>query len=571
MIQNATGLILRTRPLTETSLVVLWLTPDFGRIATVAKGARRLKSPFLGKLDIFYEADFSFSRSRHSDLHALREVVLHEMHGAIRDDILKLSQAAYATALIEQATETETPLPAIFELLRGFLDCLCSQKPSVQLVFAFELKLLRELGLDPDLQKTNLTDGAKQIVRALLKGGWPACLRLKLTRAQTAELRQFLHGFLIFHLGKPAQRTRGGACGRNLKSLSERHIMGYICARSEHQMKRSIFRFSTVRMKLVGSVLLLITPALLVMYIYDLPMSGFIVGFLALTAAWMGGEYFVRRQAHALSETARKIADGNLAARTGLPASDDELGQLAKMFDRMAAALEQRIKEREKLAAFAQMNPNAAMEFAGDGTMVYFNDAAQQLALSIEKNHPREVLPENADEIIRDCLATGKSRLRLETKICGRTFSWSFHPMLASHIVHGYAEDITQRLSLEEQLRQAQKMESIGQLAAGVAHDFNNMLTIIQGHTSALLAKPSLPSEVVDPVQAVYFAAERAAGLTRQLLMFSRKNVMQRTQLDLREVVGNLTKMVQRLIGETITLQFQPPEELPFVLRATPA
>jgi len=341
--------------------------------------------------------------------------------------------------------------------------------------------------------------------------------------------------------------------------------LGLYSRGSDHQMKKSIFRFSTVRMKLVGSVLLLITPALLVMYIYDLPMSGFIVGFLALTAAWIGGEYFVRRQAHALSETARKIADGDLAARTGLPTSDDELGQLAEMFDRMAATLEQRIKEREKLAAFAQMNPNAAMEFAGDGTMVYFNDAALQLALSIDKNHPREVLPEKADEIIRDCLSTGKSKLHQETKICGRTFSWSFHPMLANHIVHGYAEDITQRLSLEEQLRQAQKMESIGQLAAGVAHDFNNMLTIIQGHSSALLAKQSLPPEVVDPVQAVFFAAERAAGLTRQLLMFSRKNVMQRTQLDLREVVGNLTKMVQRLIGETITLEFQPPEELPFV------
>jgi len=201
MIQNATGLILRTRLLTDTSLIVHWLTPDFGRIATVARGARRPKSPFLGKLDLFYEADFSFSRSRHSDLHILREVGLREMHGAIREDILKLSQAAYATALIEQATETETPLPAVFELLRGFLNCLCRQKPAAQLVFAFELKLLRELGLDPDLQKTALTPGARQIVRAFLKNGWQACLRLKLARSQTSELRQFLHGFLIFHLG----------------------------------------------------------------------------------------------------------------------------------------------------------------------------------------------------------------------------------------------------------------------------------------------------------------------------------------------------------------------------------
>jgi signal transduction histidine kinase/ActR/RegA family two-component response regulator/HAMP domain-containing protein len=330
-------------------------------------------------------------------------------------------------------------------------------------------------------------------------------------------------------------------------------------------MKIKFLKFSTVRMKLVGSVLLLILPALLVMYIYDLPMSGFVVGFLALAAAWMGGEYFVRRQAHALSETAQKIADGDLAARTGLPASDDELGQLAKIFDRMAATLEQRIKEREKLAAFAQLNPNAAMEFAEDGTMIYFNAAAQGLALSIEKNHPREVLPEKSTEIIRDCLVTGKSQLHLETKIQGRTFSWSFHPMQAGRVVHGYAEDITERLSLEEQLRQSQKMESIGQLASGVAHDFNNMLTIIQGHTSLLLAKPTLPSEAVDSIQAVFFAAERAARLTRQLLMFSRKNVMQPKPLDLRELVGITGKMVERLIGESITLEFHPPDKLPLV------
>jgi DNA repair protein RecO (recombination protein O) len=202
MIESATGLILRTRPLTETSVIVHWLTPAFGRIATVAKGARRSKSPFLGRLDLFYLADFSFSRSRHSDLHILREAVLREMHGAIREDISKLSQAAYAAELIEQATETETPLPAVFELMRGFLDGLCRQKPAAQLVFAFELKLLRELGLNPDLRKTNLTAGSRRIVSAFLKNGWPECLRLKLARAQTGELRQFLHGFLIFHLGR---------------------------------------------------------------------------------------------------------------------------------------------------------------------------------------------------------------------------------------------------------------------------------------------------------------------------------------------------------------------------------
>src|SRR5437773_12313510 len=124
MIESATGLILRTYPLTDTSLIVRWLTPDFGRIATVAKGARRPKSPFLGKLDLFYEADFSFTRSRRSDLHTLREISLRAMHPALRQELGYLQQASYCARLIEQASETDTPLPAIYELLRAFLAAL---------------------------------------------------------------------------------------------------------------------------------------------------------------------------------------------------------------------------------------------------------------------------------------------------------------------------------------------------------------------------------------------------------------------------------------------------------------
>jgi DNA repair protein RecO (recombination protein O) len=214
MIESATGIILRTRPLTETSLIVQWITPDFGRISTVAKGARRHKSQFLGKLDLFYLADFSFSRSRSSDLHNLREVKLHETHGAIRGDILKLQQAAYAANFIVQATETETPLQNIFGLFREFLQRLCEQKISPQIIFAFELKLLRELGLEPDWREARLTAGGKQIVHALLDNDWQKGLRLKLTKAQADELRQFLHGFLIFHLEKlPKGRAAALAAG----------------------------------------------------------------------------------------------------------------------------------------------------------------------------------------------------------------------------------------------------------------------------------------------------------------------------------------------------------------------
>src|SRR6266576_378759 len=105
MIESATGLVLRTRPLTETSLIVQWLTPDRGRLATVAKGARRAKSPFRGKLDLFYVADLSFNRSRRSELHTLSEVNLRETHAFLRQDFGCLRQACYCAALIEQSTE----------------------------------------------------------------------------------------------------------------------------------------------------------------------------------------------------------------------------------------------------------------------------------------------------------------------------------------------------------------------------------------------------------------------------------------------------------------------------------
>ncbi len=179
-----------------------WLTPDAGRIATVAKGARRPHSPFRGKLDLFYLVDLSFSRSRRSDLHTLHEVVLRETHSALRRELGYLRQASYCAALIEQTTETETPLPAIFKLMTDLLNHLPTRPLQSATTLAFEIKLLAELGLQPDLTTTKLTPGAKRIVSALAMNDWPAASRLKLSEAQGVELRQFLHGFLVFHLGR---------------------------------------------------------------------------------------------------------------------------------------------------------------------------------------------------------------------------------------------------------------------------------------------------------------------------------------------------------------------------------
>jgi signal transduction histidine kinase/HAMP domain-containing protein len=247
--------------------------------------------------------------------------------------------------------------------------------------------------------------------------------------------------------------------------------------------------------------------------------------------------------------------------------TEDQVHFLLAVANLIAMALERNRTEPEiqKLAAFAKFNPNAVLEFAADGSVLFFNDAAQKMAAQLGQSNPATVLPPDATSIIQNCLVTGENRLNVETRPGSRVLSWSFYPIMASQSVHGYVEDTTDRQSLEDQLRQAQKMESVGQLAAGVAHDFNNILTIIQGHSGLLMSRPNLSPAMTTSIQAVSFAAERAAGLTRQLLMFSRKQVMQPKALDLKDVVANMSKMLQRLIGETITLRCEPPAQLPTV------
>lgn len=200
--ENSGGFILRLRPLTETSLIVHWLTPDLGRIATVAKGARRPKSPFRGKLDLCYECNFSFTRSRRSELHTLREVVLRHTHEPLRHELGWLQQATYAATLIEQTTETETPLPEIHALFARLLAHLPQQPPKPRTVFAFELKLLHELGLAPDPATTRLSAGARTLLTALIDSDWPQLAALQPTAAEVRALSQFLHGFLLHHLGR---------------------------------------------------------------------------------------------------------------------------------------------------------------------------------------------------------------------------------------------------------------------------------------------------------------------------------------------------------------------------------
>ncbi|HEX7653231.1 MAG TPA: PAS domain S-box protein, partial [Verrucomicrobiae bacterium] len=119
----------------------------------------------------------------------------------------------------------------------------------------------------------------------------------------------------------------------------------------------------------------------------------------------------------------------------------------------------------------------------------------------------------------------------------------------------GVKRDITREMALEEQVRQAQKLEGIGQLAGGVAHDFNNILGAIMMQAQISSTQENLPPGLAEDMHQIRLACERGENLTRQLLLFSRRQVLQPRDLDLNDVVVNITKMLQRIIGENIAIQ----------------
>ena len=139
--ESTAAILLRKRNFSDTSLIVSWCTESLGCIQTVARGARRAKSPFAGKLDLFFEAEIQIARSRKSDLHTLTEVVLKNPFARIRTNYLRTQTAAYFVQLIEICTERDHHEPELFSLLRRAFGYLDENDPTLRAISHFETEL----------------------------------------------------------------------------------------------------------------------------------------------------------------------------------------------------------------------------------------------------------------------------------------------------------------------------------------------------------------------------------------------------------------------------------------------
>jgi DNA repair protein RecO (recombination protein O) len=146
-VETTAAILLRKTKLSDTSLIVGWFTEAHGKIKTVAKGARRPKSAFAGRLDLFFEAEIQFIRSRKSELHILKEVVLREPFGGLRQNYQRVQLASYFVELIELVTEPDHAVPDLFGLVKRAFGYLNSGQPTKRALLHFESELVRFLGI----------------------------------------------------------------------------------------------------------------------------------------------------------------------------------------------------------------------------------------------------------------------------------------------------------------------------------------------------------------------------------------------------------------------------------------
>jgi signal transduction histidine kinase/HAMP domain-containing protein len=276
-----------------------------------------------------------------------------------------------------------------------------------------------------------------------------------------------------------------------------------------------------------------------------------------------------------LAVTARDITRGNYSKRAKLH-KIREFGELSHAFNSMTGRLHETIENMESQIDFVEnvieslSHPFYVID-ANDYTVKMANSAANfGILTSDSKCH---MLTHNSDTpcggsehpcSIEEIKKTGKPVIIqhmhcAQNKDAQRIFEVYGYPIFnekgeIAQVIE-YNIDITEKKNLEDQLRQAQKLEAIGSLASGVAHDFNNLLTTILGYGELSLMKLAEDDPQRERIEAIYEAGQKASTLTRQLLAFSRKQILEMLVINLNSLLDNLTKMLARMIGENVKIR----------------
>ncbi len=249
------------------------------------------------------------------------------------------------------------------------------------------------------------------------------------------------------------------------------------------------------------------------------------------------------------------------------PAISGALAYAQSQADKQVAESALRISER-RFRALVEESWDAVALFAGDGTILYGSPATTRLlgydlTEFVGRNAMELIHPDDRAGVLvrlQETMAAPRARVHVAARVRHKNGSWRYlegvftnlidDPSVGA-IVNNY-RDVTDRRILEEQVLLSQKMEAIGRLAGGVAHDFNNILTAIGGYSDLLLADLPPDDRRRHDVEEIHQATQRAATLTQQLLAFSRRQVLQPKVISLNALVPNIEKMLRRLIGEDI-------------------